>query len=69
MDIKVFLRDLNGKRYCLSFQNESDFNEFDWSDYDVDNYEILMVTWGEHCIYNSLSHKRLYFEDLIGFFA
>lgn len=70
MEIKIFLRDINGKRSCLVFKNETDFNNrFNSKEYDTDNYEIMMVTWGEHCVFSALVHETLYFEELIGFFG
>ena len=36
--------------------------------YDDENYEILMVEWGNYCIYSALGNERIYMEDLIGFF-
>jgi hypothetical protein len=69
MAIKICLRDINGKRENFYFTSEDYFNQYDWSWYDDENYEILMVEYGNHCIYNALTNKKIYLEDLIGFFA
>jgi len=69
MPINIFIRDINGKREFLIFKNEDEFNEFNWNNYDDDNYQILLVTYGSHCIYSALNSNQIYFEDLIGFFA
>lgn len=71
--IVIALRDLNGKRYSLQFDNVVALQNFDWEElgenYEED-YEILLVIWGEHCIYSGLGNAEgLYFDDLIGFFA
>lgn len=67
--IQIFIRDINGKRINRSFLSESEFNRSDWSWYDDDNYEIQMVLFYGHCIYNSLAHNKINFDDLRGFFA
>lgn len=67
--IVIHFRDINGKRFHKVIQNVEDFHSYDWSWFDDENYEILMVEWGKHCIYNALANKRIYLEDLIGFFA
>ena len=53
------------KLYCRDDFN----NRFNSKEYDTDNYEIMMVTWGEHCVFSALVHETLYFEELIGFFG
>ena len=67
--IVIHFRDINGKRFHKVILNVEDFHSYDWSWFDDENYEILMVEWGKHCIYNALANKRIYLEDLIGFFA
>ena len=69
MKIEIYVRDINGKRECLCFDNEEEFSSTDFYNYDDDNYEILMVVQGGHCIYSALNNDRIYFEDLIGYFA
>lgn len=67
--IEIYIRDINGKRMTRYFRNISEFNRADWSWFDDENYEIQMVVWREHCIYNSLVNEKLYLADLVGFFA
>lgn len=67
--IVILFRDINGKRFHKVFENVVGFQSYDWNEYDDENYEILMVEWGKHCIYNALNNDRIYLEDLIGFFA
>ena len=67
--IIVHFRDINGYRFSKIFKNVATFQEFNWEEYDDENYEILLVEWGQHCIYNALSNERVYIEELIGFFA
>jgi hypothetical protein len=67
--IVVHFRDINGKRFHKVWRDVTEFQSFNWDEYDDDNYEILLVEWGKHCIYNALSNERICLEDLIGFFA
>lgn len=67
--IVIHFRDINGKRFHKAIRNVEDFHSYDWSWFDDENYEILMVQWGVHCIYNSLTNDAIYLEDLVGFFA
>ena len=73
MKVEVYIRDINGVRNCNRFDSEDDFveamNDFEEYGYTVDDFEILMVVWGEHCIYSALTDKAIDIEDLIGFFA
>ena len=68
-EIVIIVRDINGKRIQINIRNVNDFKEYDWSWYDDENYQILFVVWGKHCIYNGLINEKLYLEELIGFFA
>ena len=67
--IVIHFRDINGNRFHKVWQNVTEFQNFDWDEYDDENYQILLVEWGKHCIYNALSNERIYLEDLIGYFA
>lgn len=73
MKVEIYLRNINGRKEHYCFDNEeefveamSDFNEYG---YTVDDFELLMVVWGEYCIYNALVNEAIDMEDLIGFFA
>lgn len=67
--IIITIRDTNGKREDLRYENVSDFNS-NFQPLDDEDYEILMVIWGDYCVYSALqSENGIYFEDLAGFFA
>lgn len=70
-EIKILIRNLNGKRLQLNFDNVTHFQNFDWdnSEFDDDNYEILIVTIENICVYSQLQSDKITFEDLIGFFG
>lgn len=69
--IKILLRDINGNRSEIIFDGIDIFNNFNLVDagYNDENYEILIVILGDICIYSQLQSNKIYFEDLIGFFA
>ena len=67
--IIIHFRDINGKRFYVFLHSVTEFNCFNWDLYDDENYEILMVEWGNYCIYSALGNERIYMKDLIGFFA
>ena len=68
--IEILIRDINGKRETLQFENAVDFqNNFPIQDWNDEEIEILMVTFGNHCLYAGLGNETLYAEQLIGFFA
>lgn len=69
--IKILLRDINGKRSEIIFDGIDIFNDFNLltAGYNDENYEILIVLWGDICIYSQLQSNKISFEDLIGFFA
>lgn len=67
--IDILFRDIHGRRLEMHFQSANAFRNYDWSAFNDEDYEILMVEWGKHCIYNALSNDVIDLEDLIGFFA
>ena len=73
MKVEIYLRNINGRKEYYCFDSEEEFvevmSDFDEYGYTVDDFELLMVVWGEHCIYSALTDKAIDMEDLIGFFA
>ena len=67
--ITVHFRDINGKRFSVVWEDLDDFQLFDWDENANENNEILMVEWGQHCIYSALGNVSITMEDLVGFFA
>lgn len=67
--INMFLRDTNGKRFSVWLQDVEAFHSHDWSWFNDESYEILLVEWGRHCIYNALTDDPIVLEDLVSFFA
>lgn len=70
--ISILIRDINGKREWRHFDNVDDFNSSarsEWTEAD-DESEIIIVIWGDVCIYSSLaSATPITLDDLTGFFA
>lgn len=73
MKVEIYLRNINGIKERICFNSEEEFieamSDFDEYGYTVDDFELLMVVWGEYCIYSALTDKAIDMEDLIGFFA
>lgn len=73
MKVEIYIRNINGRKEYYCFDSEEEFveamNDSNEYVYDVDDFELLMVVWGEHCIYNALVNEAIDMEDLIGFFA
>ena len=69
--IKIYTRDINGKRDVLVFENEEAAYDFceKMSNSDNEEPEILAVTMGEACLYSELMSDEISFADLTGFFA
>lgn len=67
--INIVLRDINGKRFTITFASVEEFQGFEWTEYDDKIYEILLVVWCKCCIYTALGHESLSFEELRGYFA
>lgn len=68
--ISVVLRDINGKRTEQTFRGVNGFQQYDWSHHADD--EILLVVWGEHCVYSALADSSIdgiSIDELTGFFA
>lgn len=58
----------NNKRFSLRFYCREHICNFKWDYYNNENYEIIMILWGEYCIYNSLVHDKKTIEEIISFF-
>ena len=70
MPVKVYLRDFYGKRFVLEWESEEIFMTDNLSEYDnADIYQILLVEWGNNCLFNALVNEFITFEDLRGFFG
>ena len=69
-EIGIVVRDVNGKRTTFRFTDVTQFNMIDFSSFSDEEYEILLVTWGEFCIYSSIgSTYALSWDELVGYFA
>lgn len=69
--ITILYRDVNGKKYVESYENDVDFanKNYHFLDDTEEEPEILMVTYFGHCIYNALSNDSITMLDLFGFFG
>lgn len=67
-DIIIVLRDVNGKRYRWSFQNEQQAYKACVKDITEED-EILIVIQDGVCVYSALQSNPITAEDLVGFFA
>ena len=69
-NIKLVIRDINGKRTTLEFHNVAEFNNVNWGNFDDVENQILLVIWGSAVVYSQLqNNKPILIEDILGFFA
>jgi C4-type Zn-finger protein len=68
--ITIVIRDINGKRDVITFDNESSVLDWVNSDGLWEEYEILIVSQGNFCLFSALSSANaLTIDDLTGFFG
>ena len=68
LTIDIHTRDINGKKSTFRYLSESDLLAKIRNDISEED-EILIVLWGSHVIYSSLTNCEITIDDLTGFFG